>query len=113
MFKYILILLTSVILASVSQILLKKSANIERKNKINEYLNCFVIFAYIILFVSTLLTMFAYKGLQLSQGMILEATSYILIPVFGYFIFKEKFNKRKVIGIVTIILGIFIFSIFG
>lgn len=113
MIKYILVFIISIILASLSQILLKKSANVERKNKINEYLNYFVISAYLILFISTLLTMFAYRGLQLSQGMILETISYILIPIFSYFIFKEKFNKRKIIGIVTIIIGIAVFSIFG
>ena len=41
MIKYILVFIISIILASLSQILLKKSANVERKNKINEDLNYF------------------------------------------------------------------------
>ena len=39
MIKYILVFIISICISSTSQILLKKSANIERKSKIKEYLN--------------------------------------------------------------------------
>lgn len=110
---YSLILIISVIISSISQILLKKSATIVRENKIREYVNIFVISAYALLFISTFLTLIAYKKVQLSQGMVLEAVSYILIPIFSCFVFKEKITKRKIIGICTIIIGIIIFSSLG
>ena len=113
MIKYMCIMFTSVLVASISQILLKKSANQKYENKIKEYLNILVIIAYCLLLGSTILTMIAYKGIQLSQGIILESLSYILIPIFSYFIFKENISKRKIVGIFTIILGILIFSILG
>ncbi len=113
MSKNILLLLISVFIASISQILLKKSANKEYNKKMYEYLNIWVITAYFLLLLSTFLTMLAYRKLQLSQGMILETLSYILIPIFSYFIFNEKFTKRKIIGITTIIIGIIIFSVFS
>ena len=53
----ICILILSVFIASVSQILLKISANKTYSSRIREYLNVYVIFGYGLLFLSTLLTM--------------------------------------------------------
>ncbi|MEG1008541.1 MAG: EamA family transporter [Clostridia bacterium] len=113
MIKFQLIFILSVVIASFSQILLKKSANIKRNNKISEYINVFVISAYGMLLISTILTMCAYKKLQLSQGMILESLSYIIVPVLSYMFLKEKISLKEIVGIITIILGIIIFSILG
>lgn len=111
MIKYTVIFMLSVCIASMSQILLKKSANIERKGKIAEYMNKEVILSYGLLFVSTLLTLYAYKEVKLSMGLVLETISYILIPILSYFILKEKISKRQIYGIVLIMLGIIIYSI--
>lgn len=112
MIKAVLIFITSVCIASVSQILLKKSANQEKKSILKEYLNKQVIIGYGLLFASTLLTMYAYKTLDLSLGVMIESISYIIITVLSYFILKEKITKRKIIGIVLIMLGIIVYSIF-
>lgn len=111
MIKYTAVFILSVCVASISQILLKKSANIERKSKIAEYVNKEVIVSYGLLFISTLLTLYAYKEVKLSMGLVLETISYILIPILSYFILKEKIQKRQIYGIVLIILGIVIYSI--
>ena len=68
MSKNILLLLISVFIASISQILLKKSANKEYNKKMYEYLNIWVITAYFLLLLSTFLTMLAYRKLQLSPS---------------------------------------------
>ena len=111
MIKYILIFVVSVCFASVSQVLLKKSANIERENKIFEYLNKYVIFAYGLLFLSTLLTMYAYKNINLSLGVVIESIGYIIVAVLSYFFIKEKFTKNKIIGILLIIVGVIVFGV--
>lgn len=112
MFKSIIIFIVSVFIASCSQILLKKSANISNNSKIKEYLNKYVIVAYLLLFISTLLTMYAYKKIELSTGVIIESISYIIIAILSYFILHEKINKKEVLGIFLIVVGIIIFSIF-
>lgn len=114
MFKSIIIFIVSVFIASCSQILLKKSANssISNNNKIKDYLNKYVIVAYLLLFISTLLTMYAYKKIELSTGVIIESISYIMIAILSYFILHEKINKKEVLGIFLIVVGIVIFSIF-
>ncbi|MBO5479004.1 MAG: EamA family transporter [Clostridia bacterium] len=109
--KSVLIFILSVCIASTSQILLKKSANQTKQNKWQEYFNKYVIIAYILLLISTLLTMIAYKNLNLSTGVVIESISYIIIAILSYFLFREKITKSKAIGIIMIVAGIIIASI--
>lgn len=107
---YIIIFLLSVFVASVSQILLKTSANVQYEKKLQEYLNPKVIIAYMLFFASTLITVIAYKYVPLSLGPVLEATGYIFVSVLGYLILKEKISKQKLTGMIVIIVGILIFN---
>ncbi|HIT67933.1 MAG TPA: EamA family transporter [Candidatus Merdisoma merdipullorum] len=107
----IAIFLGSVLVASISQIMLKKSANQKYDRWIDEYLNFRVIFAYGLFFLSSLLTVYAYKFVPLSMGPVLEASGYVFVAVMGYFILKEKIGKRKLLGLIIIIAGIVIFSL--
>ncbi len=105
---YFILFLVSVFISSVSQILLKTSANIEHENKIMEYLNPRVIVAYGIFFLSSLLTVLAYKGVPLSLGPVLETSGYVWVAVLGRWILGEKIKRKKMIGLVIIIIGIVI-----
>ena len=109
---YACILLFGVFISAVSHVLLKKSALMEYDSKIREYLNVRVILAYAIFFVSTLLSILAYKGIPLSMGPVLEATSYIYVTFFGIKCFGEKVNKRKLAALAFIIAGILVYSVF-
>lgn len=108
-----LIFIVSVLISSNSQIMLKTSANKVYESKIKEYLNPTVIIAYGLFFLSTVITVFAYKYVPLSSGPILESFGYIFVAVLGYIFLKEKFSKKKIIGMGLILLGIFIFSLGG
>lgn len=110
MIGYIAMFLFSVFISSVSQIILKSSANKQYKNSIQEYFNVKVIFAYVMFFASSLLTIFAYKYVPLSLGPILESSGYIFVAVLGYFFLKEKIGKRKFAGLICILVGIFVYS---
>ena len=112
-FGYAAILLFSVLIASCSQILLKKSATKTYENRFKEYLNPLVITAYGIFFLSTLLTTFAYQKTDLSVGTILEASGYIYIVFLGRAFLKEKLTRNKIIGNTLIIAGIFLFVFWG
>lgn len=105
------IYILGVFISSMAQILLKKSANIERESKINEYLNLKTIFAYGIFFGATICTLFAYKFIPLTMGAILETTGYIFVTILSYFLLKEKISRKKLVGLIIIIIGILIFSI--
>lgn len=108
--KYILIFLVSVLISSLSQVLLKISAEKEHSNIWQEYLNLRTIGAYGLFFISTLITVIAYKYVSLSMGAVLEASGYIFVTVFGMLILKEKVGKRKLIGLILILIGILVFN---
>ncbi len=106
---YLLIALSSVTIASFSQVLLKMGAGKTYPSKIREYLNFYVITGYGMLFVSMVLTIVAYSHLSYLSVPVVEAVGYVLVPVLSYFIFKEKLSKRKILGIVFILAGIVVY----
>ena len=106
-----LIFIFGVFISSVSQILLKKSAQLEYGSKIKEYLNPRVIFAYIIFFGATLCSVLAYTKIPLSFGPILESAGYIFVAILSRLFLKERITKKKLIGLSIIIIGIIIYSL--
>ena len=108
---YVFLFVFSVFISSVSQTILKTSAEKKYDNRLQEYLNPKVIVAYGIFFSSSLITVVAYKYVPLSLGPILESCGYIFITLLGYFILREKVGKKKLIGLMVILMGIGIFNI--
>lgn len=104
------VLMSSVLISSVSQILLKKAADRNYSSRLGEYLNPLVICAYGMFGASVVLTMLALKHIPLSLSPILESTGYIFVSVLGYFILGETFGKRKLLGFFLILAGIAVFS---
>ena len=93
------VFLVSVFISSVSQILLKKSADKTYDSKLKEYLNPLVIVAYGMFFCSMLITMYCYR--------------YVFVAILGYIFLKEKFTKKKIIGMVVLLCGIALFALGG
>lgn len=106
-----LIFIFGVFISSLSQIILKKSAMSQYESKIKEYLNPKVIFAYTIFFGATFCSIFAYKVIPLSFGPILESAGYIFVSLFSWLLLKERISKRKIIGLILIIIGIAIYAL--
>ena len=105
------LLLLSVFISSVSQIILKKSADKTYESTLKEYMNPMVIGAYGLFFCSVILTMLALKHVPLSMSPILESTGYIFVSVMGYIFLKERFSRRKLMGFALILAGIVIFNL--
>lgn len=110
---YSIVLLMGVFVSAISQVMLKKAALKKYDSVIKEYLNPLVIVAYTMFVGTTFLSILAYKGIPLSMGPVLEATSYIYVTIFGVTIFKEKINKKKIMALVLIVLGIIVYSVMG
>lgn len=106
-----LIFISGVFISSISQIILKKSADREYPSKIREYLNVRVIFSYIIFFGATLCSILAYTKIPLSLGPVLESSGYFFVAVLSYIFLKEKISKQKMIGLSIIIIGIIIYAL--
>lgn len=107
---YPALFLGSVFISSISQILLKKSAGRVYDNKLKEYLNSRVSIAYFLFFGSTLITVFAYRGVDLSAGPLIESTGYLYVMLLSFLFLNERISRRKLLGNILIILGIALYS---
>ncbi|MGN1180671.1 MAG: EamA family transporter [Suilimivivens sp.] len=103
------VLVLSVLIASFSQILLKKSAQKTYPSVIREYLNAYVICGYGMMFLSMFLTIIAYSGMEFTNVQIVEATGYIMVLILSCFFFHEKITGRKVLGMIFIFAGIAVY----
>lgn len=103
--KYIYIFLISILIASFSQVILKIGAS-----KKNIYLNKYSIIGYSLMLISTLFTLIAYKGVKLTTGAMLQSLSFAFVSVLSVLILKEKIDKRKILAILIIVLGIIVYS---
>lgn len=106
---YFMCMLLSVTVASVSQILLKKSAGRQYDSVIKEYMNLWVVGGYALLLLSMLLTLYSYSGLEYKNGPVIESLGNVLVMVLSYFVFGEKISLRKLIGLLCIMGGIAVF----
>ena len=104
-----LLLVLSVVVASLSQILLKKSAEKSYQSLLREYLNPWVISGYGLMVVSTLLTVGGYAGLEYKNGAVIESLGFVLVMLLSRLFFREKITKKKLIGNALILLGTAVF----
>lgn len=106
---YLTILILSVVVASFAQILLKKSATKTYSSPIREYLNVYVICGYGMMFLSMFMTIMAYGGMEFTNVPVIESLGYVVVMLLGYFFFKEKITRRKLLGMLVIMAGIFVY----
>ena len=102
-------LFLSVLIASFSQILLKKSAKKQYDSFLKEYLNPYVIIGYAMMVGSTIQTILAYREVAYKNGPVIESLGYILIMFLSFIFFHEKITKKKLLGNLLILAGIFVF----
>ena len=107
------IFLGGVLINSIAQIMLKKSALRTYPSRLREYLNALVICSYVMSTGVTFIFTAAYKVLPLSMGPILESAGYIFVTIWGALIFKEKINSKKIIALALIVSGIAVYSVLG
>lgn len=105
------IMVFGVLIAALSQIILKKAAMKHYDTALKQYLNVPVVFAYFIFFLSSLCSVIALRVLPLSLMPVWNSSSYIFVTLFAYIIMKEKPNRRKLLGLGVILCGIVIFSL--
>lgn len=99
-------LLTSISIAAVSQMLLKKGALKQYDSFIRQYLNPYVICGYGLTFLSMFLTVLAYRGLEYKIVPILESIGFILVMLLSRIFFNEKLTTKKILGTCIILIGI-------
>ena len=108
--SYALLSLAGVFISSISQVMLKKSANQTHDSALGEYLNPLVIGAYTLFVAATLMSTIAFKVIPLSMGPILDATGYLYVTFFGMTIFHERMSRQKLLALAIILLGIAVYA---
>ncbi len=94
-------------ITGISQVFLKLAA----RERPGEILDLRIIIAYFLLFVSTILSVMAYRVIELKMGTVLGSSSYIFVMVFSAMFLKEKISMRIAMGNLAIICGIIVFSL--
>ena len=94
MSKYIILLVLAVVVSSVSQIILKKSASKTYNSIIKEYLNPYVIIGYGLMVLSTVLVVLGLKGVPYKNEPIIESLGYIFVMILSNRILKEKIKRE-------------------
>lgn len=108
-FYYSGLMLLGVFISSLSQTLLKKSANERHDTFLNEYLNVKVAVAYGMFLCATLLSIYALRVIPLSLSSILDSFGYVFITITSAIIFKEQVTLRKVSALLLIFSGTIVF----
>ena len=106
-----LIMLAGTFVSSISQILLKQSANKEHSSWIKEYLNWRVVVAYLMFFGVLLLNTVCYTRVDLKYGAVIDSAAYVFVLILSHAILKEKISRGKLIGNLIIIAGIIIYTV--
>ena len=109
---YYLLVVFAVLAAAGAQMLLKQGAKNRYPSIIRQYLNPWVIVGYGIMGMSMLLNVFCLsRGVQVKEVSIIEALSYLFVPLLSWLFFKEKVTWRKAGAIVVIMAGVVVFFV--
>ena len=96
----------AVLISSISQILLKKSAEKSQDSIWKEYINPYVISGYTFFVLATLLMVLAMKKISVQDSAMIESLGYFFVLILGKVLLGEKITKGKLAGNVVILLGI-------
>lgn len=110
-YLYYALMFFSAFMASIAQVMLKKSSMLKYNNRYREYLNVYVISGYSIFFATTILGVFVFKIVPLKMGPIAEASGYIWIAVLNYVMFGKFINIKIFIGLSIICIGMIVFNL--
>lgn len=101
--------LFGVLIASISQIMLKKSAQQEHSTRIADYINFLVIGGYGLLLFTTIISVWSLRFIPVTLAAALESTGQIFVPVLSLFFLKECISGQKLFGMLFIVIGLFIY----
>ena len=107
---YIFVFLTGTFIASCSQIILKRASGVDYTSFWSQYFNKRVLGAYILIGISSVFPIFAYKGIPLSWGPILDMSGFLFVSLLSLFVLKEHISKKTFLGLVIIVVGIIVYA---
>ena len=107
-----LVVLGSLLIASLAQMALKKGAMNKYGSFIREYLNIWVIGGYALMFLSMVIDIWAVRnGVLVKELSTMESCSYLFVPLMSRLFFGEKISLRKFGAIILILSGVIVFFV--
>jgi drug/metabolite transporter (DMT)-like permease len=107
----ILIIVILVLINSFAQILLKVGATKKSNKNLLMKFNIQTLSGYILLFTSTILSVYLLKFINFKSLTIVLGLNYVSTLVLSNLILKEGYSKQKVLSTLIIVLGVIIFNI--
>ena len=107
----IFLAILAAVLASYSQILLKKGSGIEADTVWQMYCNHYVCVGYIFMLAAMGLNILAYTELDYMLGNILNTLTYLLVILLARLILKEKIQLMQYVGMIFILMGITLYHL--
>lgn len=109
--SFMLIMFAGTFFTAISQILLKQSADKTYTHPLLEYLNWRVILSYMIFAAVLLLNTYAFTKVEMKYGAVIDTCSYFFVMILSWIILKEKMTKKRIIGNLLIMSGVFIYTL--
>lgn len=109
MTAYFAVLIVMTILGAVASLYLKKASGTE--NMIQMLKNVHLYIGGFLYLSSALLNIWILKYLEYSVVLPLTSFTYIWTMLLSYFILKEKITKKKIAGVIFIVIGAIFVSI--
>ena len=101
-------------IAAISQLILKIVAKRSNdKTGLMQYMDIRILAAYGMLFATIFFNMIAMRYMPYKYAPVLSSLSYVFVLILGRIVLHEVIGTKKMIGIVLIFLGMFIFYIGG
>lgn len=110
-FVVYLALVGVIFIAAVAQIILKKSALIKREREIFNYLNPYVISAYIIQFGTILANMIIHRYIDFKVYSAFAGLSYVFVILLSKVFLKEDITRKRWLGMGLIVAGVAVFNL--
>jgi undecaprenyl phosphate-alpha-L-ara4N flippase subunit ArnE len=105
--NYYLALVTSIIIGIGGQISLKAGAVSSSGNKINLFLQPYVLVGLSSYFVAALFYIYALKKIPISVAYPSVAISYVAVSFLAHLLWQEPFGVKQIFALLLICLGIF------
>ena len=106
---YYLILIIMTLIGAIASLYLKKASNSEGMLNIIKNINLYI--GGILYLISAILNIYILKFLDYSIVLPLTSVTYIWTMILSHFKLNEKINKKKIIGVILIIIGAILVSI--
>lgn len=104
-----IILIIMTLIGAIASLYLKKASNSDGILNILKNINLYV--GGILYLISAILNIYILKFLDYSIVLPLTSITYIWIMILSYFKLNEKINKKKIIGVILIIIGAILVSV--